>query len=794
MADNDKLKKLANWAVFSVKCCNPLKETHHFKSRNLRNVTNWMCTLGLEGVEEGMKVCDGCRLKICKRYKNNSNSNDDDKLTGDNSQEDCSYTDPTSSLDYLNKSLELVGESPIKKKKLKTDSYARQKFDKVKLSLEKNFVSTKIAKPETKEIQAEKDESEIITQLKKKFLTTTKGSEKMMILSVLPQSWSRSRITNEFGVSDYMARAVKKLVKEKGVLSTPNPKPGKTLDTTTVEIVIDFYNCDDISRVMPGKKDVVTVRRGKEDKLHLQKRLILLNLNEAYTIFKEENPGHQIGFSKFCDLRPKNCILAGKSGTHTVCVCLIHQNVKLMMNGSKMHSFVLDGDEVALKNYQTCLYKIMCNPASPICYLNTCKECPGIEPLKALLRQKFEDEMIDSVTIKKWMSVDRCTLETVVKEKDEFIEDFSEAILKLKTHSFLANMQKEFYRETKTNLEEGEVVVTCDFSENYSFVLQDEVQSYHWTNSQATLHPFVVYYRGEDSKIQHLNYVFISECLTHNTVAFNLFQTHLINALKEDIPGIKIIYYFSDGCAGQYKNRKNFQNICLHKKDFGIDAEWHFFATSHGKSACDGLGGTVKRLAMKASLQRPYDQQIMTPHQLYEFAATNIPGIKFKYCTIEEHNENEERLATRFDKTKTIKGTHNLHAVIPISDTQMATKLFSSSTERKLQAPVITDSVTAELEEIESGFVTVMYDNFWWLACILGKNNETNEVKVSFLHPRGPAASFFYPQPRLDILDVSTDTLLKKVEPRTATGRTYTLTTEEMADSSHLLEQQLKKM
>lgn len=119
MADKDKLKpeKLANWAVFSVKCCNPLKETHHFKSGNLRNVTNWMCTLGLEGVEEGMKVCDGCRLKICKRYKNNSNSNDDDKLTGDNSQEDCSYTDPTSSLDYLNKSLELVGESPIKKKK-----------------------------------------------------------------------------------------------------------------------------------------------------------------------------------------------------------------------------------------------------------------------------------------------------------------------------------------------------------------------------------------------------------------------------------------------------------------------------------------------------------------------------------------------------------------------------------------------------------------------------------------------------------------------------------------------------
>ena len=51
--------------------------------------------------------------------------------------------------------------------------------------------------------------------------------------------------------------------------------------------------------------------------------------------------------------------------------------------------------------------------------------------------------------------------------------------------------------------------------------------------------------------------------------------------------------YFSDGCAGQYKNCKNFINLCHHLEDFGIPAEWHFFATSHGKGPCDGLGGVV---------------------------------------------------------------------------------------------------------------------------------------------------------------------------------------------------------
>ena len=61
---------------------------------------------------------------------------------------------------------------------------------------------------------------------------------------------------------------------------------------------------------------------------------------------------------------------------------------------------------------------------------------------------------------------------------------------------------------------------------------------------------------------------------------------------------------------------KNFLNLCHHKDDFRVAAEWNFCATSHGKAACDGLGGTVRRLAARASLQRPYNDQIMQMYQL----------------------------------------------------------------------------------------------------------------------------------------------------------------------------------
>ena len=46
-----------------------------------------------------------------------------------------------------------------------------------------------------------------------------------------------------------------------------------------------------------------------------------------------------------------------------------------------------------------------------------------------------------------------------------------------------------------------------------------------------------------------------------------------------NMPNITRIEYFSDGCAGQYKNFKKFLNLCHHKNDFGLDANWSFVVT-----------------------------------------------------------------------------------------------------------------------------------------------------------------------------------------------------------------------
>ena len=63
--------------------------------------------------------------------------------------------------------------------------------------------------------------------------------------------------------------------------------------------------------------------------------------------------------------------------------------------------------------------------------------------------------------------------------------------------------------------------------------------------------------------------------------------------------------------AVQYKNDKNFANLCHHQKDFGLNAKWNFF-TSHDKQTCDGIGGTVKRIMSKESLQKPITKQFLS--------------------------------------------------------------------------------------------------------------------------------------------------------------------------------------
>ena len=101
--------------------------------------------------------------------------------------------------------------------------------------------------------------------------------------------------------------------------------------------------------------------------------------------------------------------------------------------------------------------------------------------------------------------------------------------------------------------------------------------------------------------------------MRHDTKTVHAFTCKVISYIKENLHAITKVLYFSDGAASQYKNFKNFVNLCYHEIDHGIQAQWHFFTTSHGKSPYDGIGGTTKQLVARESLRATENYQIFSP-------------------------------------------------------------------------------------------------------------------------------------------------------------------------------------
>ena len=103
----------------------------------------------------------------------------------------------------------------------------------------------------------------------------------------------------------------------------------------------------------------------------------LCNLQELYTAFKEKHPNVNIGFSKFCALRPKWCVLAGPEKWLTLFTfCSAHQNVVLLIDA-------MDWDVT----YKYLMKRVVCNTESNKCIMHQCESCPSTATLK-----KFHDQ------------------------------------------------------------------------------------------------------------------------------------------------------------------------------------------------------------------------------------------------------------------------------------------------------------------------------------------------------------------------------------------------------------------
>ena len=180
-------------------------------------------------------------------------------------------------LSKVNKALEALNITEIPESKCQNEEYVNQKILEIGVNIRTKL---EIEDPEVSLGDA------VLQQLSSQFEKMNKADQ-YRVLTSMPKDSSIKVLQQTFGVSEHMAKGSQAIQEEKGLFSSPNPKPGPRLTKECLEKTANFYEDDKISRQMAGKKDCVSVLVEGEKK-KVQKRQILTTLYEAFLQFKDE--------------------------------------------------------------------------------------------------------------------------------------------------------------------------------------------------------------------------------------------------------------------------------------------------------------------------------------------------------------------------------------------------------------------------------------------------------------------------------------------------------------------------
>jgi len=98
----------------------------------------------------------------------------------------------------------------------------------------------------------------MIAKMKNKIQSdSSTRAEIVQVLMMAPDTWSIKKVTKVFQVSERMAR---QLEMTSGICSLPPPRKGKLISDDAIEIVTQFYQSNENSRIMPGIKDRISVK------------------------------------------------------------------------------------------------------------------------------------------------------------------------------------------------------------------------------------------------------------------------------------------------------------------------------------------------------------------------------------------------------------------------------------------------------------------------------------------------------------------------------------------------------
>lgn len=498
------------------------------------------------------------------------------------------------------------------------------------------------------------------------FLTPASfGKARRRVEKVLPKS-PRKR-----------AAVVQKLATDILKIKLPTVSTNNHGNRELEQTIINYYESDEISRVMPGKADVMTVWHKNGTKLKMQKRHLYMTVGETFQLFKADNPDYAVGVSKFASLRPKHVLLTSKL-PQNVCGCKYHNNAILLLDS--LHRKYPDVVPVYSSDF---IEKCVCNASNEDCMSGNCEMCSDGKLFSQQICAKI-NELSGSNTPLNWYQWEEDSNKFLSKVQHEgtvqqSLDTLSSQLPRFTWHVFIKREQAKSYDKHKDMaklLDSDSCVVQMDFAENYTVTFQDEIQSAHWRQRQVTVYTVMIYHRNTT-----VSRIIVSDCRDHDKRSVAAYTSSVMETIKEDFPTVKNVQIWTDGPSSQYKNKFIFILTSKLANIYQVKLSWNYFATSHGKGPNDALGGNAKRIAH----QRVLSRQIVIKDALSFAKAVNLAKSNIDVRVLSQEDIDNKCTELHADELwthlSTIPGTINTHCVTAINgDSKIQIKFYTSCT------------------------------------------------------------------------------------------------------------------
>ncbi|KAM7312905.1 hypothetical protein ISCGN_009809 [Ixodes scapularis] len=325
--------------------------------------------------------------------------------------------------------------------------------------------------------------------------------------------------------------------------------------------------------------------------------------------------------------------------SHDVCVCVYCANTKLAV-------CALENITGVIRSAEDLRDLSLCTPPSAKCSLGECRACPSVGCFEAPNLGIPDEEVFYAV----WENGDLIKKEV---NPNTFLEHLQECVRKWTSHDYIRRLQGKAISDEKNYLRKASILLHFDFAENWTVVLPEEIQSYHWRKSQVSIFTCVVMARKETCSC-----AVISDDMCHDSAHACYAVSKVHEWLEDKIPVYAHVTYVSDGAASHFKNKYQLHELQGSKY---TSTKWIFSATGHGKSACDGIGGLVKQEATLYNLRGPTTSVIKTASEMVAALNTKLPNVELIHLPKGDVKAFRDMKAREWDSVFAVRGIRSCH-------------------------------------------------------------------------------------------------------------------------------------